>query len=288
MPKENGNGNGNSQGKPDKVDVIMVYDGKPDQAEKRSRKRLSAARPSAKFKNFNMRVISVSENALKHLGKGKGVRFVAKDAPIESFLGSGPPDGRATARSARTRSRWIRPSVSRYWTRAWRTHSDLNVASRLNCTASAVTPSGTFADFFGSPSYSNNDGSNSFSGAWVEYDVAGAGPSSGNVTVSGGELLLNDQPDTGTQPSAARSMDLSQAVSATFSFDFRTGSGVDANSDRIAVDISDDGGSNYTSLEILETYGGGASGSRSYDITPYMSNNTMIRFRVTDLLRCIR
>ena len=122
----------------------------------------------------------------------------------------------------------------------------------------------------------------SFSGAWVEDDVAGAGPSSGNVTVSGGELLLNDQPDTGTEPSAARSMDLSQAASATFSFDFRTSSGVDTN-DQITVDVSNDGGNTYVTLEIFESFAGANSGSRSYDISPYTSSDTVIRFRVTNL-----
>ena len=129
----------------------------------------------------------------------------------------------------------------------------------MNCTASAAG-SGTYRDFFITASYSNNDGSNSFSGAWVEYDVAGAGPSSGNVTISGGELLLNDQPDTGTEPSAARSMDLSQTVSATFSFDFRTTPGVDLDN-RIVLDVSNDGGNTYVTLETFESFAGANSGS---------------------------
>ena len=70
--------------KADKIDVIMVYDAKPDKAEKNRVKALGG-KTVREFKNFNMRVISVSENALKHLDKGKGVRFVAVDSPVEAF-----------------------------------------------------------------------------------------------------------------------------------------------------------------------------------------------------------
>ncbi|MBT8443014.1 MAG: S8 family serine peptidase [Gammaproteobacteria bacterium] len=267
--------------KADKVDVIVGYDAKPGQAE-RNRVKALGGKNKREFKNFNMRVISISENALKSLEKGKGVKFVVRDLPIRGFSAS----ARQTARQPATGSPnafAADPNVGiAVLDSGVAEHKDLNVASRINCTASAVASSGTFADSFGSASYSNNDGSSSFSGAWVEYDVAGAGPSSGNVTISGGELLLNDQPDTGTEPSAARSMDLSQAVSATFSFDFRTTSGVDSN-DQITLDVSNDGGNTYVTLEIFESYGGANSGSRSYNISPYTSSDTLIRFRVTNL-----
>jgi len=119
------------------------------------------------FDNFNMRVISVSENALTALKKGKGVRFVAKDSAIESFSAAArqtagePAAGSANAFAVDSTIgiAVLDSGVS--------THGDLNVATRLNCTASAVTSNGTFADSFSSASYSNNDGSLSFSGAWV-------------------------------------------------------------------------------------------------------------------------
>ena len=73
----NGN-NGNGNGPADKVDVIMVYDAKPDQAEKDRVKGLGGE-TRREFKNFNMRAIRVSENALKGLANGKGVKFIAPD-----------------------------------------------------------------------------------------------------------------------------------------------------------------------------------------------------------------
>ena len=64
--------------KADKVDVIVVYKTKPDVAEKNRVKSLGGE-TKREFRNFNMRVINISENALKNLGKGKNVRFVAPD-----------------------------------------------------------------------------------------------------------------------------------------------------------------------------------------------------------------
>ena len=64
--------------KADKVDVIVVYDAKPTAAEK-ARVQGLGGETRREFKNFNMRVISISENALKSLEKGKGVKFVAPD-----------------------------------------------------------------------------------------------------------------------------------------------------------------------------------------------------------------
>ena len=64
--------------KADKVDVIVGYDAKPGQAEKDRVKGLGGEM-KREFKNFNMRVISISENALVALENGKGVKFVAPD-----------------------------------------------------------------------------------------------------------------------------------------------------------------------------------------------------------------
>ncbi|MCP4245600.1 MAG: hypothetical protein GY778_00985, partial [bacterium] len=162
-------------------------------------------------------------------------------------------------------------------------HADLNVSARVDIIPPPASCALSVRDELDSASFSANDGTSDWAGDWLEDDAAGAGASAGNVTISGGELLLDDRPNTGTQPGAARSVDLSQTASATFSFDFRTGSGVEADEDRVAVDVSSDGGLTYTTLEIFETYEGANTGSRSYDLTPYLSADTRVRFRVYDL-----
>jgi serine protease AprX len=137
-------------------------------------------------------------------------------------------------------------------------------------------------DLFNTVSYDNNDGSLPWAGDWIEDDVAGAGPSLGNVDIYDGQLRLNDQPNTDTAPSAAREVDLTGATSASFNFDFNTTAGVDT-SDRIAIEVSSDSGVNYTALELIDNIVGVSSGARSYDITPYISADTVIRFRVDNL-----
>ena len=141
----------------------------------------------------------------------------------------------------------------------------------------------TVRDEFNGVSFSGNDGSQNWAGDWIEDDVAGGGPTAGNVQINNNEVRLGDQPDTGTQPSIAREVNLSGgATSATFSFDFNTSAGVDSDQDQIAVEVSGNGGASYTTLEILNDISGVASGSKSYDISVYMSTNTRVRIRVHD------
>ncbi|MCP3960678.1 MAG: hypothetical protein GY719_22775 [bacterium] len=138
-------------------------------------------------------------------------------------------------------------------------------------------------DDFNVTSFSNNDGPNDWDGDWIENDPVsgGGGPSSGNVRVRYGYLKLDDYPDTGGEPSAARQVDLTDAEVATLTFDFRTTSGVDP-SDAVAVEVSSDGGANWAILETIDGITGSTFGSRSYDISAHISSETQIRFRVSN------
>ena len=244
--------NGNGNGKPEKVDVIMVYNSEPDQAEIDRVKGLGGE-TRREFRNFDMRVISVPEHVVDRLGNGNGVRFVAKDAPIESFSAAArqtagaPAAGSANAFAVDSN---IGIAVLDSGVAA---HSDLNVATRLNCTASAVTPSGTFADIFSTASYSNNDGSLSFSSNWVEEnDDGSASSTSGAMYVSSGSVYMNNR-DGGSLPAIRRTANLAGASSATLSFDY-LGYGA-GGLDIVAIEVSSDGGASYTTLESLELVG---------------------------------
>ncbi|MBT8066755.1 MAG: DUF11 domain-containing protein [Gammaproteobacteria bacterium] len=143
----------------------------------------------------------------------------------------------------------------------------------------------TVRDNFESRSWGNNDGTVTWSGDWIEDDADSTPPSptNGNVWITnGGELRLEDRPNTGTQPSAARQVDLTGATSATLSFDWRTTGGVDPG-DSVIVEISSNGGTSWTTLENFTGLSGSNSGSRSYDITPYATASTQVRIRVNDL-----
>ncbi|HXU43972.1 MAG TPA: SdrD B-like domain-containing protein, partial [Thermoanaerobaculia bacterium] len=160
---------------------------------------------------------------------------------------------------------------------ASRTDVDFGYRPAATCTA------GNYQDTFTTASFSNNDGTLSWTGAWIESDTAGAGVSAGNVTVGtpiAGYLILRDYPDTGTQPSAARQANLSGFATATLSFDFHVRTAVDPD-DAVTVEVSKDGGATYTVLEVLDGYTGTATDSRSYNITPYISSTFRVRFRVS-------
>ena len=142
--------------------------------------------------------------------------------------------------------------------------------------------SGNFKDTFTNASFSNNEGTLSWSAAWVESDSAGTGVSNGNVRVGtpvSGYMILNDYPDTGTQPSVARQMNLTGFASATLTVDYHI-RGVDS-ADAAVIEISKDGGANYTVLETFTGLTGNIVDSETYDITPYISSNTRIRFRIS-------
>ncbi|MFN8597453.1 MAG: S8 family peptidase [Anaerolineae bacterium] len=135
------------------------------------------------------------------------------------------------------------------------------------------------SDCFSNSSYNGNYGTANWKTGWTEFDVNGVGPSAGNVNIANGELWLDDNPDTGTQPSLARSVDLSTATSAQLTFDFRTTAGVDAD-DIVAVEVSKNGGVTYSTLETFSGIAGTVTRSRHYDLSAFMASNTTIRFQV--------
>jgi len=135
------------------------------------------------------------------------------------------------------------------------------------------------SDWFSTASYSSNFGTASWKTSWSESDPNGSGPSAGSVKIANGELWLNDNPDTATQPSIDRSVDLSSGAVATLSFVFRTTPGVD-NDDVVVVEVSNDGDGSYTVLETFSGITGVVSWARTYDISAFIAANTTIRFRV--------
>ena len=137
----------------------------------------------------------------------------------------------------------------------------------------------TVRDNFSTNLYDNNDGTDIWSGDWIEDDVRGVGPTSGNVLVVGGNLSLNDQPNSNTDPSLARQANVLGAATATLNFDWSTTSGVD-NNDSVVVEVSANGGTSWTTLENFTNINGVNSGSRSFDITTYAAADTQVRFRV--------
>ncbi|WP_236621955.1 VCBS domain-containing protein [Novipirellula maiorica] len=137
--------------------------------------------------------------------------------------------------------------------------------------ADTSSTSETFLDTFSSVSYSNNDGSLSWSTDWIENDAGGGGASGGKYFVSGGLLNVGE---SNSSKYIYREANLSSASTATFSFDLVTnnlgGGGA------ILAQVSSNGGSTWTTL--LAVNSGTATGTKSFDISAHIASNTQIRF----------
>ncbi|MCX6045175.1 MAG: S8 family peptidase [Chloroflexi bacterium] len=150
-----------------------------------------------------------------------------------------------------------------------------------NVRPASVTALQSVVDWFYPGSFSENDGTENWASNWIENDPApwGSGPNTGRVQLTGWSLRMTDSPDTGGQPSVARKVNLNGAATAKLNLQFSTSAGVDA-SDAVAVELSHDGGLTYTTIEMLTGITGATRQPRSYDISRFISANTMIRFRV--------
>jgi peptidase C25-like protein len=139
-------------------------------------------------------------------------------------------------------------------------------------------------DTFASNVYTRNDGNNNWATNWVETDAGGGGAggaTGGSIQVTGGELRLQDV--NNGSPNIYREVDLLGTPGlnmgmAFLTFDYRTSGNLD-NSDNVLVQVSGNGGGSYTTLE---TFSNDSSGSRSYDISAFIANNTRIRFSIPD------
>ncbi|MDH3871502.1 MAG: DUF4347 domain-containing protein, partial [Gammaproteobacteria bacterium] len=143
-------------------------------------------------------------------------------------------------------------------------------------TADLSSPETVF-DQFSSVSYSNNDGTASWTGNWIESGDDGSA-SSGDLRIEGGELFLF------TSVSITRPFDLSSASSGTLTFDY---SGYAySGTDNFAISVSDDNGDTWVELEevsFVASPGENFSGSRSFDLESYVSltADMVVRFGIT-------
>ncbi len=132
----------------------------------------------------------------------------------------------------------------------------------------------TVRDNFTTIAYTNNDGTLNWAGNWIETNDDN-NANAGQIRITGGELRIGDNADANPS-SIQREANLSAAgfTSATFSFDFRT-TGTEAT-DQMRVEVSNNGGGSWTTLETFT--GAFAAASRSYNITSSIATNTRVRF----------
>jgi len=128
-------------------------------------------------------------------------------------------------------------------------------------------------DQFNSVSFQNSDGSEDWSGPWIENDhgdTSSQDPSSGYVYVSSGKLKMRKN------SSVTRIIDLTGAIAAQLSYDVRI-VGDTETEDRAVVEVRSLGSSTWTELA---EYSFEEDTSSTHEISAYVSEATEIRFRI--------
>ena len=134
----------------------------------------------------------------------------------------------------------------------------------------------TARDLFDAASYSNNNGTRNWSTTWIETG-------DDNAVAAGDVAIVNDNAALrlvvkDDDNSAIRQVNLIGFTSPTLSFQRRR-FGLDAAGEFVAVEVSSNGGA---FVEIARFAGAATDPAYSfftYDLTPYISPNTRIRFR---------
>ncbi len=142
-----------------------------------------------------------------------------------------------------------------------------------------VSDSGQYLDLLNVESFSNNDGSETWSTDWIESDASGGGASSGNIDAKGGSFRIKA---SNANDNVYREADLSNAVSATLSFTYDSAF-QSGEPGRVVVQASGNGGASYTTLSGA-TFDGSTNtgtGSKSIDISSFVAANTRIRILVS-------
>jgi hypothetical protein len=137
---------------------------------------------------------------------------------------------------------------------------------------------GTFRDEFNLKQYDQNDGSLTWATNWEETGET-TDPTANDIRIdndiSDFQLMLRDDGQT-----VMREADLSEAGSATLSFDYRR-ENLSGSGDYVAVEVSYNGGSSWTELDRFT----GDADDAAYTSTSYpldaglLSANTRIRFK---------
>ena len=121
-------------------------------------------------------------------------------------------------------------------------------------------------------SYSGSNGTQAWSTNWIE-EIESDGAGSGDLLVQNNELSLK----TNTVGEAVyRQANLSGATAATLSLNLTSNTISAGRTDKILLEISNNGGTSYTTLD---TYVAGSLGVKNYNILSFASTNTRIRLR---------
>ncbi|AHI29968.1 DUF4347 domain-containing protein [Marinobacter similis] len=138
-----------------------------------------------------------------------------------------------------------------------------------------LSASATVRDEFTLVGWGNDDGSATWSGAWVENEAGGLGADKGNLQVRGGQLIVNAAV---IGDNIYREVDISSATSATLTYAYDSSSMAKGE---VLLQVSGDGGISFTTLHTFSSVNSGI-GTGSFDISSYIATDTQIRLYVND------
>ena len=137
-------------------------------------------------------------------------------------------------------------------------------------------------DQFDTNSYTGNNGSQNWSANWTETDAGGGGAGGGYAYVTNNELRFRDTGGNEVGTIVRRPRNLAGQTYARFSF--RIQSTAAEAGDDIAVEVTSNG-TNWYLLERIQapvTFPGANFANKIYNISPYISASTAIRFRMLE------
>ena len=141
----------------------------------------------------------------------------------------------------------------------------------------AQSGSQTVRDEFEVRSYANNNGTQPWSGNWIETGDDNK-PDGGSLKIDHGYLQIKDK-----NRSIQRPANLANVASAILSFQYRRVD--DLGSNFVKLEVSNNGGTSWTELRRFSGPGkDSAFLSVSYDIRAFSSTNTIVRFMTSSNL----
>jgi uncharacterized repeat protein (TIGR01451 family) len=135
-------------------------------------------------------------------------------------------------------------------------------------------------DGFDNNDFSGNNGSVNWLAAWTENDNGGNGTGNGFIRVANNRMNITSINNNNTGPGSYvyRQANLTGATQASLSLDF-TKSNQLAAGDTVVVEASTTAGGPFTTLATLS--GNTGAGTLTYNVAPYASATTTVRFRIT-------
>jgi subtilisin-like proprotein convertase family protein len=158
------------------------------------------------------------------------------------------------------------------------TMNDLTGAHFYAVTSLGGTTTNNVADSFGSQVYTRQDGSVNWATNWTETGDDGSA-TTGSISIGGSgsrylRFYTNAAANVG-DTIERQSYDLTGYTSATLGFTYGNSSG--ESGDVLGVQMSKDGGANWTEIA---TIAGNTSGTFSQGVSSYIASNTRIRFKI--------